>query len=133
MVTTWLEQWEELLRPGAGWTKGADGAGTVIGRDLERFWDTWKTVFLLPSSPMWKRHSVKRKTGGDGTQRQHEGRVSYPPPDLKGKVNKSYEDAMRTGIIVLQTHTFLYECSCIPRVHIRRKDKMLVLDLKKNK
>lgn len=48
--------------------------------------------FLFPSSPMWKRHSVKRKTGGDRTQRQNEGQASYPPPDLKEKVNNIQGD-----------------------------------------
>lgn len=76
----------------------ADGGGQLS----EEIWGDSGTrgrpFFLFPSSPMWKRLSVKRKMGADRTQRQHEGQVSYPPPDLKGKVNKICEDAMRKGI-----------------------------------
>lgn len=48
--------------------------GEIIGQE-------WKTSFLFPSSPMWKQHSVRRKTGVDRTQRHRQR--SYPPPDLK--------------------------------------------------
>lgn len=43
LLTTWLEQWEELHGP-----LGADGAGTDIGRDLERFRDTSGRLLLVP-------------------------------------------------------------------------------------
>lgn len=79
------ERWEELLRLDQRdrWSRG---------QSSEEVWRDSGTrgrpfFFFFSSSPMWKRHSVKRKTGGDRTQRQHEGRVSYPPPDLKGKQN----------------------------------------------
>ncbi len=65
-------------------TKGADGS-VVIGRGVERFWDRSGRLFLFPSSPMWKRHSARRKTGVDRTQRQKDWQASYPPPDLKEK------------------------------------------------
>lgn len=44
MVTSWPEQWEELLRPGAGWTKGLmEGdsyrkrSGEILGHVEDRF------------------------------------------------------------------------------------------------
>lgn len=67
--------------------KGTDGSveGTIIRRDfgtgVEDFFFFF--FFQFPSSLMWKQHSARRKTGVDRTQRQTEGQVSYPPPDLK--------------------------------------------------
>lgn len=55
----------------------------------KRFWRDFGTgvedFSLFPSSPMWKQHSVRRKTGVDRTQRQKDRQASYPPPDLKEK------------------------------------------------
>lgn len=44
--------------------------------------------FWFLSSPMWKRHSARRKTGADRTQRQRDGWAAYPPPDLKERRRK---------------------------------------------
>lgn len=73
--------------PGSGtderdrWERGGNN-------NQKRFWDRSGRLFFFfflqfPSSPMWKQHSARRKTGVDRTQRQTEGQVSYPPPDLK--------------------------------------------------
>lgn len=66
---------------------------TTIGRDFGG--QKWKTFFLFSflffsflSSPMWKRHSARRKTGADRTQRQRDGWAAYPPPDLKERGRK---------------------------------------------
>lgn len=61
---------------------------------------TWKTV-SFSCSPLLRcgNDSVKRKTGGDGTQRQHDGQAPYPPPDLEGKVKQIYVDAERKGLM----------------------------------
>lgn len=64
------------------WERGGDNNRKRFGEILGQ---KWKTFILFPSSPMWKRHSARRKTGVDGTQRQKDRQASYPPPDLKEK------------------------------------------------
>lgn len=57
----------------------------------------WKTVVGSPLL-MWRRHSVKRKTGGDRTQRRNEGRsVLSSPRSERGKCLRADE----------KTNTFL--------------------------
>lgn len=129
-VPTWLERWQELLRLDQRDRWSGDShrkrSGEILGHVEDLF-------FFFSSSPMWKQHSVKRKTGGDRTQRRHEGQVSYPPPDLKGKQNPSgREEERKDVILVLQPRTFPSECSCVPREHIRRKDRTSVLDERKD-
>lgn len=69
--------------------EGGRGEGTIIRRGFGEILEgtgsgrLFFVFFLFPSSPMWKRHSARRKTGVDRTRRQKDRQASYPPPDLK--------------------------------------------------
>lgn len=68
---------------GAPQALGADGAGTDIGRDLERFREASGRLLLVP---LFSDVETTQCEEEDGRRQNTDGTkdtASYPPPDLK--------------------------------------------------